>query len=100
MKKASGKKNISFKQLLTEELLDPEFRKSWEAKQPLLEFKSALIEARIKGELTQAEIAKRAGTTQSAIARLESGKSNPTLAFMQRLSEALGARLEIRLVKG
>ena len=92
-------KSYTFRQILEEELKDPEFRKLWEDAQPEFELRSALINARLKGELTQAEIAERAGTTQSAIARFESGGSNPTLAFMQRLSEAVGARLEIKLVK-
>ncbi len=93
------KGSITFKELLAQELLDPEFRKIWDADQPTRELKSALVAARIKGELTQAEIAEKAGTTQSAIARFESGRTNPTLAFMQRLAEALDSKLEVRLVK-
>jgi DNA-binding XRE family transcriptional regulator len=93
------KGSITFDELLAQELLDPEFRKGWEARRPTRELKSALVAARIKGELTQAEIAERAGTTQSAIARFESGRTNPTLAFMQRLAEALDSKLEVRLVK-
>lgn len=90
---------ITYAQMKAEALRDPEFRKEYEARRPEFELKCALIDARIKGELTQAEIAERAGTTQSAIARFESGGTSPTLAFMQRLAEALGSRLEVRLVK-
>ncbi|MDR3546803.1 MAG: helix-turn-helix transcriptional regulator [Candidatus Pacebacteria bacterium] len=49
--------------------------------------------------MTQAEIAEKAETTQSAIARFESGRTQPTLAFMRRVAEALGKQFEIRLVK-
>ncbi len=90
---------ITSEQLHEKLMRNPEFRKGWEARRPARELKSALVAARIKGELTQAEIAERAGTTQSAIARFESGRTNPTLAFMQRLAEALDAKLEVRLVK-
>ena len=51
--------------------------------------------------LTQAEVAARVGTTQSAIARLESGmtKHSPSLATLQRYARALGYKVEVRLVK-
>jgi DNA-binding XRE family transcriptional regulator len=90
---------VTYEEMLEEALQNSEFRKEWETRQPARELKSALVAARIKGELTQAEIAERAGTTQSAIARFESGRTNPTLAFMQRLAEALDSKLEVRLVK-
>jgi DNA-binding XRE family transcriptional regulator len=89
---------ITFEQWEKELMSDPEFLKVYEARRPMYELKSALRDARIKGELTQVEIAKKAGTTQSAIARFESGRTAPTLAFMQRLAEALGKRLEVRVV--
>lgn len=78
---------------------DPEFRKAHAIKEPEFALRRALVEARLKLGLTQKEIAKRAGTTQSAIARFESSRTNPTLEFMQKVSEAVGARLEIRLVQ-
>ena len=45
--------------------------------------------------LTQAELARRLGTTQSAIARLERTGSNPRLSSLRRAIEAMGRRLEI-----
>jgi transcriptional regulator with XRE-family HTH domain len=50
---------------------------------------------RIKGEMTQAQLAEKMGTKQSAIARFESGRSNPTFDFIQRLATALGLKLSI-----
>jgi DNA-binding XRE family transcriptional regulator len=78
---------------------DPEFRKAHEALKPEFDLIRAVLDARIKKGLTQSQIAKRAGTTQSAIARFEAGNTNPTLDFAVRLSRAVGARLEIKLVK-
>lgn len=51
--------------------------------------------------LTQADVARRMGTTQSAVARLESGrgKNAPTLATLQKYARALGFRLEFRLAE-
>lgn len=55
-------------------------------------------EARRRAGLTQRELAQRCGTTQSAIARLESGGSEPSLARVRRIVAATGAALQIELV--
>ena len=91
-------RTVSFEELTEHLMSKPEFRKIWEAQRPAFELRAALVDARIKGEITQAEIAKRAGTTQSAIARLESGRTEPTLEFMQRVARALGKEFKIELV--
>ncbi len=59
------------------------------------------LKARAAAGITQAEVAERIGTTQSAVARLESGnvKHSPSLATLQKYAHALGCRLELRLVK-
>jgi transcriptional regulator with XRE-family HTH domain len=58
------------------------------------------LKARAASGITQAEVAERIGTTQSAVARLESGCGNhsPSLATLQKYARALGCRLELRLV--
>lgn len=64
-------------------------------------FLDEFLKARSVAGLTQAEIARRIGTTQSAIARLESGrgKHTPSLATLRKYARAVGYRLEVRLVK-
>lgn len=59
------------------------------------------LNARAAAGFTQAEVAERIGTTQSAIARLESGsgKHSPSLTTLRKYAHALGCRLELRLVK-
>jgi ribosome-binding protein aMBF1 (putative translation factor) len=60
-----------------------------------------IYEAREKAGLTQAQLATRVGTTQSAIARLEAADYNGhSLTMLRRIAEALGQRVEIRLVGG
>ena len=49
-----------------------------------------LIAARHRAGLTQAEVAQRMGTSQSTIARLESGGRQPSLQTVQRYAKALG----------
>lgn len=64
-------------------------------------FLDEFLKARAAAGITQAEVAERIGTTQSAIARLESGrgKPSPSLATLQKYAHALGYRLELRLIK-
>jgi transcriptional regulator with XRE-family HTH domain len=54
-------------------------------------------EARKRAGLTQAELAARAGTTQSAIARLESGRVSPALEQVERLLKLCGFMLVVEL---
>ena len=64
-------------------------------------FLDEVLKARAESGLTQAEVAARVGTTQSAIARLESAepRHSPSIATLQKYAKALGYKVEIRLVK-
>jgi transcriptional regulator with XRE-family HTH domain len=55
----------------------------------------ALIQARIQADLTQEQLAERMGTTQSVVARLESGRTRPSTLTLERLAAATGTRLVI-----
>ena len=74
---------------------DPEFRREYDA----LEEEFALIvevaKARQRAGLSQAELAKRMKTTQSTIARLESGRGMPSTRTLGRFAKATGHRLKI-----
>jgi transcriptional regulator with XRE-family HTH domain len=76
-------------------------RKAYESLDEEFAFLDEVLRARVRAGLTQAEVAERVGTTQSAIARLESGAGmhSPSVATLQRYARALGYRLEIKLVK-
>ena len=58
----------------------------------------AMIRARWEGKLTQAELAEKIGTTQSAIARLEGGRVSPSIATLRRYAEATGHQLRVGFV--
>lgn len=79
----------------------PEVRKAYEDMEGEFAFLDEVLKARVSAGLTQAEVAARVGTTQSAIARLESAapKHSPTIVTLQRYAKAMGYKLEIRLVK-
>lgn len=75
-------------------LADAEYRAAYDALED--EFALAMIEARARAGLTQEELAGRMQTSQSAIARLESGRSLPSGRTLKRLADATGSRLRIR----
>jgi ribosome-binding protein aMBF1 (putative translation factor) len=81
------------KDVLAEKLKNPAFKKAYDNLKLEFAIIGALIDARAKRGMTQAKLAKKVGTKQSAIARFESGRSNPTLSFIQKLSDALGLKI-------
>lgn len=78
-------------------MADPEFRKEYEGADEEFALIEALIRARVTAGLSQAELAKAMGTTQSAIARLEGGGVSPSLATLRRYAKATGTKLHIEL---
>jgi ribosome-binding protein aMBF1 (putative translation factor) len=74
---------------------DPEYRAEYERLAPEFELAQALIEARTRAGLTQEELADRMKTTQSAIARIESGKCFPSTSTLRRFAQATGTHLKI-----
>ena len=82
-----------------EELLkDEEFRVEFVGLEDEFALASQLIEARKKAHLTQDEVAKRMGTTQSVVARLESGRPLPSLRSLKRYAQAVNGKVEIRVI--
>ena len=77
---------------------DPEFRKEYEEADAEYTIIETLIRARNGAKLSQAELARRIGTTQSAIARLESGSLSPSLSTLRRYAAATGTRLHMELL--
>ena len=86
--------NIRFKDWEAEQMQDPEFRAAVEELEPAYQ----VARLRIMRGLTQKQLAELVGTHQSSIARLESGNTQPRLSFLRRVVEALGGRLEVRIV--
>jgi DNA-binding XRE family transcriptional regulator len=76
---------------------DVAFAKLLEDMKPENQLKSQMIAARIRAGLTQKELAKRMGTHQPAIARLENGRSLPSIGTLRKLAEITGSRLILRL---
>lgn len=88
---------IPFSEVRKEWFKDPEFVKEYDALEDEFELANALIGARVRAGLTQAQLAERMGTSQSAVARLESGRRLPSVATLEKLAAATGSKLRIVL---
>ena len=91
----------TLKQFKARALARPDVRKAYDELAEEFSFIDEVLKARVASGLTQAELAARVGTTQSAIARLESGtpKHSPSIVTLQRYARAMGYRVEVKLVK-
>jgi ribosome-binding protein aMBF1 (putative translation factor) len=72
-----------------------QYRKAYEELAPEFALARAVISARVTAGLTQEQLAQRMETTQSVIARLESGRTRPSTQTLERLATATGTRLRI-----
>lgn len=89
----------SIAQLKKKWMEDPDVRDAFIEMTPEFEISRGLIDARIKAGLTQEEVALRMGTTQSAVARLEGGRSLPSMKSFYRYAEATGTKAVFNLVQ-
>jgi transcriptional regulator with XRE-family HTH domain len=91
----------TLKDFKTRALARPEVRREYEGLKEEFEILDEILKARAEAGLTQAELAVRIGTTQSAVARLETamGKHSPSIGTLKRYASALGYRLQVRLAK-
>lgn len=87
----------TWKTVKKELLQNSKVAKEYKRLKPQYELISQLIEVRTKNGLTQEQLARKIGTKQSAIARLESGNSNPSVGFLDKLARATGSRLIIQV---
>jgi predicted transcriptional regulator len=87
-----------YEDLLKRQLKNPRFRKEYEALENEFALAKEIIELRTRKRLTQKQLAQQIGTSQPAIARIESGSyRNVSLSFLRRVAEALDAIPEIHL---
>ena len=92
---------LTHKKLRAKALAIPEVKIEFENARAEYAVLDEFLKIRSAKGFTQNQIAEKIGTTQSVIARLESGKSkhSPSIATLSRYAEALDCQLEIRLVQ-
>ncbi|MCL1985737.1 MAG: helix-turn-helix domain-containing protein [Betaproteobacteria bacterium] len=77
---------------------DPEFATAWQEAEEEFSIAREVIRARTAAGLSQQELAERLHTTQSVIARLESGTHAPSVSTLKRVAEATHSKLRIAFV--
>jgi len=90
-------KTKSYKQFKKELLKDKKIKQAYDDLGPEFALIEIIIKKRIEKGLTQKQLAKKIGTKQSAISRFESGTYNPSFSFLQKVANALDARLKVSL---
>lgn len=95
--KTKRKPYTSGEPFIKEMLKNPEVRFFYEQERAKTQIAMAVKSARLNAHLTQAALAKKIGSTQSAIARLESGKDErtPTLPLLAKIAATCGGNLEL-----
>src|SRR6266536_6472657 len=76
-------------------LKEPKYKKAYEALEEEFVLASAVMDVRNRAGLTQEALARKMGTTQPVVARLESGRGRPSMRTLDRLAKATGSRLVI-----
>jgi transcriptional regulator with XRE-family HTH domain len=91
----------TLKQFKRRALSRPGVKAAYDASAEEFAFFDEVLKARAEAGLTQAEVAERIGTTQSAVARLESAepKHSPSIATLQKYAKAPGYTVQLKLVK-
>jgi ribosome-binding protein aMBF1 (putative translation factor) len=89
----------AYKKLKQQFLKNKEVKKAYIELGPEFDLIKEVIKKRLELGLTQAELAKKLGTKQSAISRLERGNYNPTVVFLRKLALAFDMELQISFLK-
>jgi DNA-binding XRE family transcriptional regulator len=88
-------KNLTWEDHKKELLQDPDVCRELEACSEEFELAREIIRARVSAKLTQTELAKKAGTSQVVISRLENGHMNPSVNLLKRVAKGLGKHITI-----
>ncbi len=88
----------NFRETLSAQMKDPEFRTEWEALEPERQIIRAIIEGREANDLTQKQLSEATGIAQADISRLENGTGNPSIRTLKRLAAGLGMQLKLEFV--
>lgn len=88
-------KATDFEDVLKDHLKDPEFKRYFDEFGKQLEISYQMLQMRKKAKISQAKLAKKIGTTQSNVARMEAGNQNFTVSMLTRIANVFGKDLEV-----
>jgi transcriptional regulator with XRE-family HTH domain len=92
---------LTHKELKSRALEREDVKAEYDRLEEEVAFLDEFLKARSSAGMSQAEVAEKMGTTQSAVARLESGKGrhSPSLATLRKYANAIGYRIDLKLVR-
>ena len=90
-------KAIPFERLRADLMKNPKFRHEYEKLEPEFQIARQMIGARIKRKMTQAQLARRVGTGQAVISRLEGMNSKLSISLLERVARALGTKFTVTI---
>ena len=88
----------SYKDYKKRALRNPEVKAEYDALQPEYDIIQAMIDARVKQNMTQKDLSAKTGITQADISRIENGTRNPSLSMVKKLAHGLGMQLKLEFV--
>lgn len=94
---------LTHEEMVAKMLKNPEVKAEHDALEPEFELLDELLKARDEAGLTQEEVARRMGTSRPAVARIEAGggskRHSPSIATLRKYAEAVGCKLQVKLVR-
>jgi ribosome-binding protein aMBF1 (putative translation factor) len=89
----------SFEQYLAQQMKNKAFRRAYEEESHRLEIAYKILQLRKEHRLSQKELARKLDTTQSVVARIETGQQNLTTDTLQKIASVFDRDLRIEFVK-
>jgi len=90
---------LSFERYLAQQMRNKVFRKAYKEESQRLRIAYRILQLRKKQRLSQKELAHKLDTTQSAVARMETGQQNFTTDTLQKIASVFKRDLKIEFVK-
>ena len=79
---------------------DAEYRREYEALEEEFSLIAAMLDARQKAGLTQAQVAERMGVKQPVVAKIEGGRANVSIDTLKRYAHATGCKIKVEFIQG
>ncbi len=76
---------------------DPEFRREYEKLETEFQVARQILDARLKKKISQEQLARKVGTGQAVISRLEGMNGKPSISLLERVAKALNTKINITI---
>jgi len=88
----------NYRETLNEKLMDPKLKMEYDALAGKYQLVNAILDARIKMNITQEQLADMSGIALRDIRKIENGNANPSLKTLERIASGMGMTVQIEFV--